>query len=122
MACDQRGASGQRARPAAVRLPPLDARRRARGRDGVAPTSLSHDVAGIARGRPPDAAGIQWYGYGEVIAYSLGLPASAAAAHLFQLWATSPPHWALLMSTHVQLPRGRPGRRRAPGGPTGRSS
>jgi len=58
---------------------------------------LSHSVGGsledgLQRG------GIQWLGYGEVIAYS-SASASAAAAHLFQLWATSPPHWALLTSS-----------------------
>jgi hypothetical protein len=63
----------------------------------AAADSLSHDVAGsledgLRRG------GIQWYGYGEVIAYS-SASGSAAAAHLFQLWETSPSHWALLTSS-----------------------
>jgi hypothetical protein len=57
---------------------------------------LSHGAGGpledgLRRG------GIQWYGYGEVIAWSTAT-GSAAAAHLFRLWATSPPHWALLTS------------------------
>lgn len=42
--------------------------------------------------------GIQWYGHGEVIAYT-SASASAAATSLFQLWASSPAHWALLTST-----------------------
>jgi Cysteine-rich secretory protein family len=58
---------------------------------------LSHSTGGsidegLRRG------GIQWYGYGEVIAYT-STAGSAAARHLFQLWATSPPHWALLTSS-----------------------
>ena len=58
---------------------------------------LSHGAAGsIEDGL--SRAGIQWYGHGEVIAFS-SASASAAAAHLFQLWSTSAPHWALLTST-----------------------
>ena len=52
---------------------------------------LSHSVAGSI----PDGLsrqGVQWYLHGEVIAYTSG----SAAASLFELWATSPPHWALL--------------------------
>ncbi len=57
---------------------------------------LSHGAAGsIEDGL--NRRGIQWYAHGEVIAYS-SASASAAAAHLFQLWASSPPHWALLTS------------------------
>lgn len=57
---------------------------------------LSHGASGsleegLRRG------GIQWFGHGEVIAYS-SAAGSAAAAHLIQLWASSPPHWALLTS------------------------
>ena len=57
---------------------------------------LSHGAGGpLEEGLERHA--IQWYGYGEVIAYSTA-SASAAAAHLFQLWLTSPSHWALLTS------------------------
>jgi hypothetical protein len=58
---------------------------------------LSHSVGG-SFGDTLDRRGIQWLGHGEVIAYS-SATASAAAAHLFELWATSPPHWSLLTST-----------------------
>jgi len=55
---------------------------------------LSHSVAGslpaTLTGR-----GVQWYAHGEVIAYT-SASASKSAAELFRLWATSPPHWALL--------------------------
>jgi len=57
---------------------------------------LSHEAggsidSGLSRGA------IQWYRYGEVIAYSTA-SGSAAAAHLFELWLSSPSHWELLMS------------------------
>jgi len=57
---------------------------------------LSHGVAGSIEASL-DRRGIQWYRHGEVIAYS-SAAGSAAAAHLFELWATSAPHWALLTS------------------------
>lgn len=57
---------------------------------------LSHGVAGSLQSNL-DARAIQWYGHGEVIAYTSGSAGTAAAA-LFGLWASSPPHWALLMS------------------------
>lgn len=58
---------------------------------------LSHGAAGsLADGL--NRRGIQWYTHGEVIAYSTG-SASAAATYLFELWANSPPHWALLTSS-----------------------
>ncbi len=57
---------------------------------------LSHGVAGsLPTGL--DRNGIQWYGHGEVIAFST-TSGSAAASHLFDLWASSPSHWALLVS------------------------
>jgi uncharacterized protein YkwD len=58
---------------------------------------LSHEIGGSI-GDTLDGRGIQWFGFGEVIAYS-SATASAAAAHLFELWATSPPHWTLLTSS-----------------------
>jgi hypothetical protein len=57
---------------------------------------LSHGVAGSIEASL-DRRGIQWYRHGEVIAYSSNT-GSAAADHLFDLWATSSPHWELLMS------------------------
>jgi hypothetical protein len=58
---------------------------------------LSHSVGGSLEDTL-DRRGIRWLGHGEVIAYS-SATSSAAAAQLFELWATSPPHWALLTST-----------------------
>lgn len=55
---------------------------------------LSHSVAGSLPGTLT-GRGIQWYAHGEVIAYT-SASASTSAAELFRLWATSPPHWALL--------------------------
>ena len=58
---------------------------------------LSHEAGGSLDGGLSGHA-IQWYGYGEVIAYSTA-SSSAAAAHLFDLWRNSPSHWALLTSS-----------------------
>ena len=57
---------------------------------------LSHGVAGSLE-TGLDRKAIQWYRHGEVIAYS-SASGSAAATHLFDLWASSPSHWALLVS------------------------
>lgn len=57
---------------------------------------LSHAVAGSLEGGL-ERKGIQWYGHGEVIAFS-SASGGAGAAHLFDLWASSPSHWALLVS------------------------
>lgn len=62
----------------------------------AAASVLSHGVAGSLQSNL-EARAIQWYGHGEVIAYSTGSAGTAAAA-LFGLWASSPPHWDLLMS------------------------
>lgn len=58
---------------------------------------LSHEAAGSLDGGLGSHA-IQWYRYGEVIAWSTA-KASAAAAHLFDLWRNSPSHWTLLTSS-----------------------
>lgn len=58
---------------------------------------LSHEAAGSLDGGLGGHA-IQWYRYGEVIAWSTA-KASAAAAHLFDLWRNSPSHWTLLTSS-----------------------
>lgn len=58
---------------------------------------LSHEIGGSI-GDTLNRRGIQWFEYGEVIAYS-SATANAGAAHLFELWASSPPHWTLLTST-----------------------
>ena len=57
---------------------------------------LSHAAAGSIE-TSLDRRGIQWYRHGEVIAYS-SASGSVAADHLFELWTTSTPHWALLTS------------------------
>lgn len=57
---------------------------------------LSHSVAGSLSATLTGRA-IQWYGHGEVIAWTSASPASSPA-ELFRLWATSPSHWALLTS------------------------
>lgn len=58
---------------------------------------LSHSVAGSLSASLTGRA-IQWYGAGEVIAWTSAAPASSPA-ELFRLWATSPSHWALLTSS-----------------------
>lgn len=63
---------------------------------------LSHQVGGsLASGLSLRA--IQWYGYGEAIAYSTAT-GSAAATHLFELWLTSPPALGAPGEQQVQLP------------------
>lgn len=58
---------------------------------------LSHTVAGNI-GSQLNNRGIQWYRYGEVIAYASGWGTSTASA-IFNLWKRSSSHWALLMSS-----------------------
>lgn len=58
---------------------------------------LSHTIGGSLQGGLQQG-GIEWYGFGEVIAYASG-PAGGSAAALFELWASSPRHWTLLTST-----------------------
>lgn len=57
---------------------------------------LSHGAGGSLDSGLSGGA-IQWYRYGEVIAYSTA-SGSAAAAHLVELWLSSPSHRELLMS------------------------
>lgn len=59
---------------------------------------MSHSVAGSLKGSL-NARRIQWYGYGEAIAWSSATPTSTAAKALFALWKGSAPHWAILMSS-----------------------
>lgn len=64
----------------------------------AAADDLSHGAAGsLADGL--NRRGIQWYTHGEVIAYSSASASAAAATYLLELWANSPPHWALLTSS-----------------------
>ena len=58
---------------------------------------LSHDVGGPLGGSL-DWWSIQWFGHGEVVAWTSAAPAIAARS-LFDLWSSSAPHWSLLMSS-----------------------
>lgn len=60
---------------------------------------MSHTVAG-SLSASLNSRRIQWYGYGEAIAWSSATPTSSAVQSLFSLWRGSPPHWAILMSSH----------------------
>ncbi len=57
---------------------------------------LSHGVPGSLQASLNERA-IQWFGFAEVVAYSAGAGAETVD-HLLELWATSPSHWAMLMS------------------------
>lgn len=57
---------------------------------------LSHSIAGSLAG-DMTGRGIQWFLQGEVIAWT-SASASASPAELFRMWATSPPHLALLVN------------------------
>jgi uncharacterized protein YkwD len=61
---------------------------------------LSHDAAGGDLGTTYDQRGIQWYGYGEIIGESNATYGRAAAAFTYRLWKASPPHAAILFSSH----------------------
>jgi hypothetical protein len=67
--------------------------------DERAAAMASSDVLSHAGGLQAtlDGRGIQWFGFGEVIAWTSASPASAAQS-LYGLWASSAPHWQLLMS------------------------
>lgn len=58
---------------------------------------LSHSVAGNI-GSQLNTRRIQWYRYGEVIAYASGWGTSTASA-IYNLWRRSSSHWSLLMSS-----------------------
>jgi hypothetical protein len=58
---------------------------------------LSHGIAGSLSATLTGRA-IQWYGHGEVIAWTSASRATSAG-ELFRMWATSPSHWALLTSS-----------------------
>jgi uncharacterized protein YkwD len=78
--------------------PPLVALAGARAENLAAASTFSHEAAG---GDPAPAlarAGVQWYGWGENIAWWPGGLTSTTAAGIYRAWRQSPPHWALLMS------------------------
>ena len=58
---------------------------------------LSHGIGGSLSATLTGRS-IQWYGHGEVIAWTSASPASSSA-ELFRMWANSPSHWALLTSS-----------------------
>jgi uncharacterized protein YkwD len=87
-----------------------------RSKRGLVPLRSHGGLAGIAGDRaatmastgvmahtgclscPLNARGIQWYGAGEVIAYTTWPWGSQAAKSVFNGWKGSSSHWALLMS------------------------
>jgi uncharacterized protein YkwD len=60
--------------------------------------TLSHSVGGDI-GRQLDGRGLDWYRYGEAIAYTTSAWADSAARTLFKMWMGSDAHRALLLST-----------------------
>jgi uncharacterized protein YkwD len=62
-----------------------------------APT-FSHAAAGGDLGTELDRAGVQWYAWGEVLAYRSGGLTSRTAAAIHRAWRNSASHWAKLMS------------------------
>jgi cysteine-rich secretory family protein len=61
-------------------------------RRGILSHTAPGDIGSQLRSRR-----IQWYRYGEVIAYASGW-GSATATRIFNLWKNSASHWSLLMS------------------------
>ncbi len=61
--------------------------------------TLSHDAAGGDIGDEYDAAGIQWWGYGEIIGVSSYPWGTQAANNLYGLWKNSPPHASIMFSS-----------------------
>jgi uncharacterized protein YkwD len=59
---------------------------------------LDHSLPGDI-GRQIDGAGIRWYRYGEVLAWSSATYGSPSAWAIFTAWRGSPSHWTLLMSS-----------------------
>lgn len=58
---------------------------------------LSHSYPGDI-GAQLDYGGIQWYRWGEVLAWSSATFGTASAWHIFEGWRNSPSHWVVLMS------------------------
>jgi uncharacterized protein YkwD len=61
---------------------------------------LSHTVAGCLSCEL-NARGIQWYSYGEVIAWTGSSWGDSAAWAIFSWWKNSPLHWSILMSAKL---------------------
>ncbi len=79
---------------------PLNAIAAERAASMASRDQLSHDAAGGDLGTAYDQRGIQWYGYGEIIGESNATYGKAAAAFIYKLWKGSPPHSAILFSSH----------------------
>lgn len=64
----------------------------------VGATTFSHAAAGGSLTTSLSAAGVQWYRWGEVLAWRSGGLASTTAAAIVRGWKRSTTHWAALMS------------------------
>ncbi len=60
--------------------------------------ALSHDAAGGDLGADYNQAGIQWYGFGEIIGVSNAGWGNASAKHIYSMWKASAPHAAIMFS------------------------
>jgi uncharacterized protein YkwD len=61
-------------------------------------STFSHSAAGGSLSTTLDRAGIQWYAWGENLAWTPGGLRSTTAASVFTAWKQSTGHWAQLMS------------------------
>jgi uncharacterized protein YkwD len=77
---------------------PLESIARDRSANMASRNSLSHDAAGGDLGADYDHAGIQWYGFGEIIGVSSAGWGNASAKHIYSMWKASPPHAAIMFS------------------------
>jgi hypothetical protein len=59
---------------------------------------LTHAAAGPNIGTTLNSAGLQWYGWGEIIGYTTYPAGSQAAGNLYSLWDASPSHHPLMFS------------------------
>jgi hypothetical protein len=59
---------------------------------------LTHAAAGPNIGKTLSSAGLQWYGWGEIIGYTTYPAGRQAAGNLFSMWDASPSHHALMFS------------------------
>ena len=64
----------------------------------AAATTFSHEAAGGALSVALAEAGVQWYAWGENIAYWPGGLSGTTVAAIYDAWRNSASHWALLMS------------------------
>jgi uncharacterized protein YkwD len=76
----------------------LEAIARDRAQNMASSNSLSHDAAGGDLGAAYDRAGIQWYGFGEIIGVSNAGWGDASAKHIYSMWKASSPHAAIMFS------------------------